>query len=32
VTLHWHANFDKDEGNLWLRLLMAEIIGKFQAL
>jgi DNA-binding transcriptional LysR family regulator len=32
VTLHWHDNFDQDEGNAWLRELMVEIIGKFQAL
>jgi len=32
VTLHWHANFDQDEGNTWLRELMIEIVGKFRAL
>lgn len=32
VTLHWHGNFDQDEGNVWLRELMAEIINTFQAL
>ncbi|HXZ09165.1 MAG TPA: LysR family transcriptional regulator [Paraburkholderia sp.] len=30
VTMHWHEHFDQDEGNTWLRNLMADIIGRFE--
>jgi DNA-binding transcriptional LysR family regulator len=29
VTMHWHENFDQDEGNVWLRNLMGGIVRRF---
>jgi DNA-binding transcriptional LysR family regulator len=29
VTMHWHENFDHDEGNVWLRELMTDIVRRF---
>jgi DNA-binding transcriptional LysR family regulator len=29
VTMHWHEHFDQDEGNVWLRNLMADIVRRF---
>ena len=27
--MHWHENFDKDEGNAWLRELLSERVQTF---
>jgi DNA-binding transcriptional LysR family regulator len=27
VKLHWHARFHADEGNIWLRKLIAQVLG-----
>ncbi|MBB2930639.1 LysR family transcriptional regulator [Paraburkholderia silvatlantica] len=32
VTMHWHENFDGDEGNVWLRELMTDIVRTFDRL
>ncbi|RKT27166.1 LysR family transcriptional regulator [Paraburkholderia sp. RAU2J] len=32
VTMHWHEHFDQDEGNVWLRTLMADIVRRFDEL
>ncbi|CAH2776334.1 MAG: Transcriptional regulator, LysR family [uncultured Caballeronia sp.] len=29
VTMHWHENFDNDEGNVWLRELLTERVQTF---
>jgi DNA-binding transcriptional LysR family regulator len=29
VTMHWHEHFDQDEGNVWLRNLMGDIVRRF---
>jgi DNA-binding transcriptional LysR family regulator len=29
VTMHWHDNFDSDEGSMWLRELMTGIVRTF---
>lgn len=29
VTMHWHENFDNDEGNVWLRELLSEMVQTF---
>jgi DNA-binding transcriptional LysR family regulator len=29
VTMHWHENFDGDEGNVWLRELMTDMVRTF---
>jgi DNA-binding transcriptional LysR family regulator len=29
VTMHWHHTFDRDEGSVWLRELMTDIVQKF---
>jgi DNA-binding transcriptional LysR family regulator len=29
VTMHWHENFDGDEGNVWLRELMIKMVRTF---
>ena len=29
VTMHWHENFDNDEGNAWLRELLSEMVQTF---
>jgi hypothetical protein len=30
VTMHWHEHFDQDEGNVWLRNLMGDIVARFE--
>jgi DNA-binding transcriptional LysR family regulator len=32
VTMHWHENFEGDEGNVWLRELMTGMIRRFDEL
>jgi len=27
--MHWHEHFHEDEGNAWMRALLAEIVERF---
>ena len=29
VTMHWHEHFHEDEGNAWMRTLLAELVERF---
>jgi hypothetical protein len=27
--MHWHEHFHEDEGNAWMRTLLAELVARF---
>jgi DNA-binding transcriptional LysR family regulator len=31
VTLHWHEAFDADQGNIWLRGVLIEMVGRLRS-